>query len=289
MIERRTTQLPQCFDVKEVMSFFTTCFDAAAFRLGRFESYPFWAFIYTKKGELTFRIGEKDYGVHAGELLFYSPDVPHTIVNFREKKWEVCFATFTCHSEQMKVLSENVFKVTPEVGERIVSLFAFGSQFFKNPLPDEEVKGMYCDAGKIELYKIKSDFEGILTDVCYSVLNKEKPRKSSAFDAAVSYMSKHIGEMLSLSKIATEVGVSVSTLKKSFACESDGGVNEYFIKMKLKRGAYLLCNTDMHVGEISEMLGYSSQFYFSELFKSRYGVSPYVYRKQQERSRLELV
>jgi len=288
MAKRRTTQLEQCFDVKEVMSFFTTCFDASVFRLGRFESYPFWAFIYTKKGELTFRIGDKDYGVHAGELLFYSPDVPHTIINFKEKKWEVCFATFTCHSEQMKVLSGKVFKIAPNLAERIVSLFSFGSCFFQNPLPGEEVKGMYCNADRVDLYKLKADFEGILTEVCYSSEKKEKPRTSRTFEVAVDYMSKHIGEMLSLSKIAGAVGVSVSTLKKSFAREGSG-VNEYFIKMKLNRGAYLLSNSDLSVGEISEMLGYSSQFYFSELFKSRYGASPYAYRKQQEISRLEMV
>lgn len=289
MIKRRTTRLVQCFDVEEIMSFFTTCFDVSVFRPGRFESYPFWAFIYTKKGTLTFRIGERDYEVKEGDLLFYPPDVPHTITAFKEKRWEVCFATFTCNSEKMGAMEGKTFKVTQEIAERIASLFSFGSGFFQNPLPDESVKGMYCSADESELYKLKSDFESILTDICYSVEKKDVYRQDNVFSAAVRYMSNHIGSMITLSDIAASVGVSVSTLKKAFARESGGGVNEYFIRMKLKRGEYFLCNTDMSVGEIAEMLGYSSQFYFSELFKSRYGVSPHAYRKQQEKLRLEMV
>ena len=68
MMKRRTTALTQCFDVKEIMSFFSTCFDNSIFNLGNPESYSFWAFIYTEKGDLTFKIGGVD-GCNCAEIL----------------------------------------------------------------------------------------------------------------------------------------------------------------------------------------------------------------------------
>ena len=37
------------------------------------------------------------------------------------------------------------------------------------------------------------------------------------------------------------------------------------------------------IGEISKMLGYDNQLYFSALFRKKYGVCPTEYRKATER------
>ena len=95
-------------------------------------------------------------------------------------------------------------------------------------------------------------------------------------------MQEHLGEPISLDNLAHIFGVSVSTLKKAFANESGGGVNQYYINMKLSYGAKLLSETELSVLQIAEKLGFSSQFYFSELFKKRYSLSPLSYRKQQK-------
>ena len=288
MIKRRTTTLTQCFDVKEIMSFFSTCFDNTIFNLGNLESYPFWAFIYTEKGELTFKIGEKLYEVHDGEVIFYPANLPHTIASYKKREWKVCFATFTCESERMEFFENKIFTPDQALTKRISSLFAFGSEHFKNPEKDDAVRGMFCDADENTLFKIKSEFEGILTDL-YTEPTKTAARKSSLFNAAIEYMNAHMGEPISLSSLALELCVSVSTLKKVFQKESGGGVNKYYIDMKLDTAKKMLCEGDASIGEIAEKLGFSSQFYFSELFKSRYSLSPTAYRKHQTAENAKLI
>lgn len=285
----RTTKLIQCFDVTEIMSFFATRFDNTRFHLGRPESYPYWAFIYTMKGDLTFKIGEKLYKIHDGQVLFYPADLPHTIVSYRERKWEVCFATFTCESVQMDSLADRIFTPDVQLSERIRALFAFGRQYFHLRGQNETVGGMRCDADEAVLFKIKSELEGILTDLYLSPSKKAAERKVSLFGAAVAYMRQHMGEPISLAVLAHELCVSVSTLKKVFRKESGGGVNQYYIDMKLSAAAELLCDSDLSVGEIAERLGFSSQFYFSELFKSRYSLAPMVYRKYQAEENAKLI
>lgn len=289
MINRRTVKLPQCFDVKEFMSFFTTCFDNTIFNLGNFESYPFWAFIYTQKGDLTFKIGEKLYEIHDGEILFYPANVPHTIVSFKKRKWKVCFTTFTCESEKMSALEGRVFTPDAKLDDKINSLFSFGSGFFRNPARDDKVRGMFCDADENTLFKIKSEFESILSDLYAMSTKNTAARKNTLFTAAVEYMREHMGEPISLTSLALELCVSVSTLKKVFQKESGGGVTKYYIDMKLLAAKEMLCNSELSVGEIAEKLGFSSQFYFSELFKSRYSHSPTAYRKHQAAASVRLI
>jgi AraC-like DNA-binding protein len=284
-----TTKLTQCFDVTEIMSFFATRFDNTRFHLGRPESYPYWAFIYTVKGDLTFKIGEKLYKIHDGQVLFYPVDLPHTIVSYRERKWEVCFATFTCGSAQMDALADRIFTPDAQLSERIRGLFSFGRSYFHLRGQDETVGGMRCDADEAVLFKIKSEFEGILTELYISPGKKTVARKPPLFGMAVAYMREHMGEPISLSLLAHELCVSVSTLKKVFRKEVGGGVNQYYIDMKLSTAAQLLCDSDLSVGEIAEQLGFSSQFYFSELFKSRYSLSPTAYRKYQAEENARLI
>lgn len=286
----RTTELPEGIRVTKIMSFFTTCFDCATLIKNRQETYPFWAMIYTVRGGVTFRIGEERYRVRAGELIFYPASVPHSIIDTEEKSWEVSFVTFQCDSILIGELIGRVFVPDRGIADRIRSFFRFGGKYFYNlPPKGDNTVGMYCRASNLELMRIRSELEAILNRLCLSQSRKRSEFGSEIFDAATEYMKEHIGEPISLSRLASEMGVSVSTLKKAFQKESGGGVNSYYIDLKLSRAAKMLCETDKTIGEIADELGFSSQFYFSEQFKSRYGLPPLSYRKQQEKECLEFL
>ena len=137
--------------------------------------------------------------------------------------------------------------------------------------------------------KIRLELEDVLTRLYLLSHERRAERKNAVFSLTTEYMQEHLGEPLSLQRLAAVAGVSISTLKKTFQRESCGGVNSYYIELKLSHAAKLLCESEMSVGEIAERLVYTSQFYFSEQFKARYGVPPMSYRKQQERSIRELL
>lgn len=63
-------------------------------------------------------------------------------------------------------------------------------------------------------------------------------------------------------------------------------IKQYVSEIALKKAAYWLKNSDFSVGEISDMLGYCNDNYFSGLFKKAYGISPKQYQmkhSQKER------
>lgn len=291
MPQYRSVRLPEGIHVSEIMSLFSACFDTASLVKNRIESYPYVALIYTHEGRVRFRIGEREISAGSGELIFYPANLPHSIVETEGKTWQVSFLTFKCESELCEPLFYRVFSPDASITRKIKELFDFGAPLFYNlPPKGDGTVGMYCRGDELSLLYLKSRLEGLLTSLYLSVHRKNDfEGEGSVFHAAVEIMKARLGENLTLKEIADSVGVSVSTLKKAFLRESGGGVNHYYIKMKLSRAAEMLASSSLTVGEIAERSGFASQFYFSEQFKKNYGVPPLEYRKKQRENCSELI
>ncbi len=290
-MQYRSAKLPEGISVSEIMSLFTTCFDATTLVKGREESYPFWAMIYTIEGKVKFRIGDSDIAVRSGEILFYPPNVRHCILETEGKNWQVSFITFKSDSLLLNSLSYRVFSADNTLIRKLKELFDFGAPLFYNlPPKGDGVIGMYCRGDELSLMYLKNRIEGLLTSLYLSSHQKKDfEKEDSVFFSATELMKKRFGENLTLNEIADSVGVSVSTLKKAFLKESGGGVNHYYIKMKLSRAAEMLSSSSLSVSEIAERVGFASQFYFSEQFKKNYGMPPIEYRKKQRDDCRELM
>lgn len=74
------------------------------------------------------------------------------------------------------------------------------------------------------------------------------------------------------------MATSRSALYSKFKEITGQTLGAYIADMRLKRACQLLTETDMSVNEISDMLGFNSQRYFSTFFKERTGQTPSAYR-----------
>ena len=103
--------------------------------------------------------------------------------------------------------------------------------------------------------------------------------KGSVLQQFVNYVWLHIDGPVSLDKAAEEIGVTKAYLchivKKEFGVSFSG----YVHREKIARASRLLVSTPMTVGEIAEMLGYTSAAYFTRVFKKQTGVLPSRYKK----------
>jgi len=54
---------------------------------------------------------------------------------------------------------------------------------------------------------------------------------------------------------------------------------EYVIRLRLRQAAYLLRDRNLPIGEVARRVGYGDLFYFSRLFKKRFGQGPATFRK----------
>jgi len=97
---------------------------------------------------------------------------------------------------------------------------------------------------------------------------------------AMEYIHENYMHKISCDSLAKEVNYSPSYLRYVFKKECNSSVNKQINEIRLQRAGYLLLNTTLSVTEIALSCGFWDSNYFSTAFKSRYGVSPKLYRNQ---------
>lgn len=96
----------------------------------------------------------------------------------------------------------------------------------------------------------------------------------------VGYVRKHLSEPIQVADIASETGHNVSYLCRAFKQETGKTLKAYINEVKLEEGKYLLLATNKATVDIAMELGYSSQAYFTTLFKAYAGETPQAFREK---------
>lgn len=97
---------------------------------------------------------------------------------------------------------------------------------------------------------------------------------------SIRYIKQHTNHAISTSDVATYVGKSRSYLSRCFKKELGFEMREFIMRCKLEEAKSLLTYTTKSLSEISSYLCFSSQAYFQNVFKKKYGITPNEYRKQ---------
>ena len=107
------------------------------------------------------------------------------------------------------------------------------------------------------------------------------PSDEQFIDELNSIINENIGDPdLDVAFITQEIGMSRASLYNKLKAIGGVGVNDYIISCRIHKASTLLVSTDSTIGEISDLLGFSNQRYFSTVFKQVKGVSPTQFRKQ---------
>jgi len=94
----------------------------------------------------------------------------------------------------------------------------------------------------------------------------------------IQYISNHVNQNISVEQLAEILHIDRSTLSKKFKRELGFNISNFIMHRKLEEAKTLLRYTDKSVSEISAYLCFSSQAYFQNVFKKKYGVTPRNFR-----------
>lgn len=95
---------------------------------------------------------------------------------------------------------------------------------------------------------------------------------------AVKYIEENY-KPASLSFLAEQLGLSVSALSKIVKKYTGCTFKELLQLKRLSRATHLLTETSLPVTDIIYAVGYNNTSYFHRVFRAKYGLSPYEYRK----------
>ncbi len=100
--------------------------------------------------------------------------------------------------------------------------------------------------------------------------------------SVIDYINEHYKTGLSLAELSREFFLSKTALCAKFKAVMHCSINDYILKNKLNCARELLMSTDMSVEAVAKSSGFSSANYMGLVFKSKLGISPLQFKKQNE-------
>ena len=109
--------------------------------------------------------------------------------------------------------------------------------------------------------------------------NARGNRQSALVEAALVYLSEHYAEPeLNVETVSRMVHISASQLRRLFQQSVGLSPGQYIMKLRLELAQNLLRHECLSVREVAARSGFSSEFYFSRLFRQKFGVPPSVFK-----------
>lgn len=99
----------------------------------------------------------------------------------------------------------------------------------------------------------------------------------------IAYLNDHYAFDIPLERLAKIACMGTTKLKTSFKQLHGCTITEYIQQRRMSQAEHLLIDTDFTMGQIAEMIGYSTSSRFAELFRKSTGILPIDYRKMAQR------
>lgn len=101
------------------------------------------------------------------------------------------------------------------------------------------------------------------------------------------YIHKHYTETINLAELAEKYHFNQSYLTRVFKKQKGIAPLKLINTLRMDKAQELLLSSDLSVREISEMLGFSNQHYFSRIFKEFTDLTPMEYRMVSEKNGID--
>jgi AraC-like DNA-binding protein len=119
----------------------------------------------------------------------------------------------------------------------------------------------------------------------YRQCNQMDNKGMDVINLAINFMRENINRKITLSDIASYVGLSESYFSALFIKETQNSPLRYYANLRFERACHYLDFTDMKVNQICPLVGFEDSLYFSRAFTKIKGMSPSEYRRIHKRIR----
>lgn len=276
------TEIASVFNVKSVITVYY--FDTNSVHPDEHHNFP--EFIYADKGSYSLTLNDNTVNLEEGQLLIVEPNAHHSST---PKNTTLAIVSFELESDYMNTLYNRAITLNYSQRALLSDIITNGIEIFKQVPIGSEYKGLMPseDIASYEFQAMKNKIELLLIDLYRSqkiIITKPGAKnfenyKALQFELLIKYMKEHLNKVLTLEQISSDMGMSVSKIKRLFKEHKNTTPIYYFTRLKVKEAKRLICDTSMNFTQIADCLGYESLHYFSKVFKKHTGLSPTEYAK----------
>lgn len=121
----------------------------------------------------------------------------------------------------------------------------------------------------------------IMTRFTDCVFNLTNVKHVDVIFRAVDYVKRNYMKKITLEEVSSHVYLSPSYFSKVFKEEMGSNFNTYLNHVRIEMSKKLLLDDSIVLVDVSNLVGYEDQSYFSKVFKKMTGVSPGKYRESR--------
>lgn len=242
------------------------------------EMHDYWEIVYVEKGKLTVSEDEKIYELSEGQVIFHAPMEFHSFwAKSDDFPIKLKIFSFGIETDLKHNLSKGVFTLDIYQKENFSEIFEVLLKYCdKNIKADAEDRN-YAE----EIHTLKKLETFLLGIILENSPDRTLNAKAGAkrYQEIVGILKENIHNKLTVEQIADLSHLSVTYIKKIFSLYAGCGVMQYFMRLKTAKAIKYL-KDGYNVGEVAEMLSFSSLNYFSAAFKKETGHSPGIYKSK---------
>lgn len=238
--------------------------------------------------ETFYLAGRKRGGTDEPEFAqseFFLPDLDEglhmisedgNILIFQEAVYQAMKDAFAQHGEPVKICGM--------ILDAFIMLKIYLTKYWQEDAMDIfrrlDISTLMCSGTVENLYEMVSLY---LEELQYFV-GQQKKNHGNAYIVRIAkeYTKDHYQEKeLSLQEVSDAVGISRTYFSKAFKEMTGEKYWDYLSSYRIEKAKELLRSTNLGQAEISERVGYGSEFHFSRKFKEVAGMSPNKFRRNR--------
>lgn len=236
-------------------------------------SHPFTELFYVIKGKGRFHVEDNVFDVQEDDLVIVNANVTHTE------------SSNNFHPLEYIVLGiDGISLLTDEIDSpSFYSLHNYENYkheilfYIKTLLLEASTKSDYYDLMSQDLLEL------LIINIIRRTKTNLKVSDSKKFNRDCAYIQKYIdsnfSQNITLNDLCDISYMNKFYLVHAFKKYSGKTPIAYLNEKRLQESCMLLKTTDHSISQISSIIGMSSQSYFAQTFKNKFGMSPAEYRK----------
>lgn len=236
-------------------------------------THHFTEIFYIVKGNCSFRVENQEFTVKANDLIIINPNVTHTEVGLAGQSLEYIVLGVSGLQFKDETQDHSYDYSIHHMEEHKGEIFPYLNTLLHEVQARQEYYEIICQ-NLLEVF-ILAVIRHIKKTVAVAPI-KKITRECRFIE---QYINEHFSEDITLQTLSNLTYLNKYYLVHSFKEYKGISPINYLIDRRISESKHLLDTTNHSVAKIATMVGFSSQSYFSQIFKKETNMTPNQYRK----------